>query len=45
MIITDFNEMSLEELDIINKTCGKEYTVEDGRITAVEGGNNGKFGK
>lgn len=45
MVITDFNEMSLEELDIINRTYGKEYTVEDGRITAVEGGNNGELGK
>lgn len=45
MIITDYNKMTFEELETINKFCRKEYIIEGGRITAVEGGNNGKIGK
>lgn len=33
MIITDFNKMSIDELEVANKTLGKEYVIEDGRIT------------
>lgn len=35
MIITDYNEMSLSELMTIHKSLGKEYTIENGKITRV----------
>ena len=36
MIITNFNEMTLEELEVINQNFGYEYIIEDGKITAVK---------
>lgn len=36
MIITDFNEMSIEELSAINRVLQKEYIVENGKITGIE---------
>lgn len=41
MIITDYNKMSVRELEIISKALDKEYTIEDGVITKV-GNKNGK---
>lgn len=35
MIITDYNSMTIEELDTINRVLGREYVIEDGRITKV----------
>ena len=35
MIITDFNEMSVFELDTLNKGIGLEFIIESGRITKV----------
>lgn len=35
MIITDYNKMTLEELLAINIVLGKEYLIEDGKITNV----------
>ncbi len=40
MIITDYNEMSLTELSVINYTLGIEFEINNGKITnAVNGGN------
>lgn len=39
MVITDFNEMSLQELTVINENLGLEYVIEDGKITEVVNGN------
>ena len=40
MIITDFNEMSITELSVINYALGIEFEINDGKITnAVNGGN------
>lgn len=36
MIITDYNEMSINELEVINKVLHKEYVIENGKITKVE---------
>lgn len=35
MIITDYNKMSINELEAINKALGKEYVIENGKITEV----------
>lgn len=35
MIITDYNEMSINELEVISKVLGKEYIIENGAITGV----------
>ena len=35
MIITDFNEMTLEELEVINTSFGITYEIEDGIITGT----------
>lgn len=35
MIVTDYNEMSITELEIINRVLKKEYVIEDGRIREV----------
>ena len=35
MIITDFNEMTLEELEVINTSFGITYEIEDGKITGT----------
>ena len=35
MIVTDFNEMTLEELEVINKSFGITYEIEDGKITVA----------
>ena len=32
MVITDFNQMSLDELKAINKVLYMEYVINDGRI-------------
>lgn len=40
MIITDYNKMTVEELETINKFCCKEYIIEGGRITATIGKEN-----
>lgn len=37
MIITDFNEMSLEELLVIHVALGIEFEVSDGRIRRTDG--------
>ena len=37
MIITDFNKMSLEEIEIINYHLGIEMEINDGKITNGEG--------
>ena len=40
MIITDFNEMSIQELNAINATLNMEFEINDGRIIkAINGGN------
>lgn len=36
MIITDYNLMSVEELQVINENLGLEYQINDGKIVAVE---------
>ena len=36
MIITNYNEMTLEELEVINRAFGYEYVIEDGGITEVK---------
>lgn len=40
MIITDFNEMTIEELLVIHAMLGIEFDVEDGRIRKVSGDTN-----
>lgn len=35
MIITDFNEMTLEELEVIHTSFGIAYEIEDGKITGT----------
>lgn len=35
MIITDYNKMSIAELEVINSVLGKEYVIEGGKITEV----------
>ena len=40
MIITDYNEMSLTELSVINCALGMEYEINDGKITNVVNGGN-----
>ena len=35
MIITDFNEMTLEELEVIHTSFGITYEIEDGKITGT----------
>lgn len=32
MVIVDYNEMSVEELEAINKCLGIEFEINDGRI-------------
>ena len=36
MIITDYNLMSIEELQAINENLGIEYQINDGKIVAIE---------
>lgn len=36
MIVTDYNKMSISELEAISMVLGKEYIIEDGEITKVE---------
>ena len=36
MIITDYNLMSIEELQVINENLGIEYQINDGEIVSVE---------
>lgn len=35
MIITDPNKMSVVELQVINNMLGKEFVIEDGKITEI----------
>lgn len=35
MIITDYNEMSINELEVMNKVLNKEFTIENGKITGA----------
>lgn len=35
MVITDYNEMSLEELTVINENLGISFIVEDGKVTGT----------
>lgn len=42
MIITDYNEMSIDELKAISKILRKEYIIEGGRITEVVNANERK---
>lgn len=37
MIITDPNEMQIVELQDINNMLGKEFVIEDGKITRIVG--------
>lgn len=36
MIITDYNSMTLDELEAINRVLHREFIVEDGKIKEVE---------
>ena len=36
MIITDYNLMSVEELQVINEILGIEYQINDGKIVSIE---------
>ena len=36
MIITDYNLMSVEELQVISENLGVEYQINDGKIVSVE---------
>lgn len=42
MVVTDYNEMSIKELEIINAVLGREYVIEGGRITEVIDANEKK---
>jgi len=33
MIITDFNQMSISDLTVINNVIGLSFVIEDGKIT------------
>lgn len=35
MIITDYNKLSINELEVISKVLNKEYVIENGAITEV----------
>lgn len=35
MIIADYNKMSINELEIINRVLEKEFIIEDGKITEM----------
>lgn len=39
MIITDFNEMSLDDLYVINSALGMEFEINDGKIVGAVNGN------
>lgn len=36
MIITDYNLMSVEELQVISDNLGVEYQINDGKIVSAE---------
>ena len=36
MIITDYNLMSVEELQVISDNLGVEFQINDGRIVSTE---------
>lgn len=36
MIITDYNLMSIEELQVISDNLGVEYQINDGKIVSAE---------
>ena len=36
MIITDFNQMTLEELTVMHKRMGLEFEINDGKITGTQ---------
>lgn len=42
MVITDFNQMSLDELKAINKVLCMEYVINDGRIIKTIDGRRNK---
>lgn len=35
MIITDYNKMTLEELEVIHSAIGLEFEIADGKITGT----------
>lgn len=35
MIITDYNKMSVEELQIVNRVLHKEYVIAGGKVVGV----------
>lgn len=35
MIITDFNQMSVNDLTVINSVIGLGFVIEDGKITGT----------
>lgn len=35
MIITDYNKMSINELEVLSKVLKKEFIIENGMITGV----------
>lgn len=37
MIITDFNNMTVEELEVLNLTCGVTLVISDGKIVEAKG--------
>lgn len=37
MIITDPNKMQIVELQVINNMLGKEFVIQDGKITGIVG--------
>lgn len=39
MIITDYNQMSIIELEAISGYCGIKYVIEDGKITEAKDGD------
>lgn len=37
MIITDYNQMQIIELEVIHNMLGREFIIEDGKITGIVG--------
>lgn len=36
MVVSDYNSMTVEELQVINENLGIEFRVNDGKITGAE---------
>lgn len=36
MVITDFNSMTIEELEVINATMGINFLINNGKIVGTE---------